>query len=76
MHRQLGDQQIFVPADLVQLRATLQAGRRAVGLDPDRVEACAFAWLAMRTVNGEPGNAPGVTGASRETVLGAIHSSR
>ena len=46
------------------------------GLDPDRVEACAFAWLAMRTVNGEPGNAPGVTGASRETVLGAIHSSR
>jgi anhydro-N-acetylmuramic acid kinase len=46
------------------------------GLDPDRVEACAFAWLAMRTVNGQPGNAPGVTGASRETVLGAIHSGR
>lgn len=44
------------------------------GLDPDHVEACAFAWLAMRTVNGEPGNAPGVTGASRATVLGAIHS--
>ncbi len=46
------------------------------GLDPDRVEACAFAWLAMRAVNGEPGNAPGVTGASREAVLGAIHSAR
>ena len=46
------------------------------GLDPDRVEACAFAWLAMRTVNSEPGNAPSVTGASREAVLGAIHSSR
>ena len=46
------------------------------GLDPDRVEACAFAWLAMRTVNGEPGNFPGVTGASRETVLGAVHSGR
>jgi anhydro-N-acetylmuramic acid kinase len=46
------------------------------GLDPDRVEACAFAWLAMRTVGGEPGNAPGVTGASREAVLGAIHSGR
>ena len=44
------------------------------GLDPDRVEACAFAWLAMRTVSGETGNAPGVTGASRTTVLGAIHS--
>jgi anhydro-N-acetylmuramic acid kinase len=46
------------------------------GLDPDRVEACAFAWLAMCAVNGDPGNAPGVTGASRETVLGAIHSAR
>ncbi len=46
------------------------------GLDPDRVEACAFAWLAMRALNGEPGNAPGVTGASREAVLGAIHSAR
>lgn len=46
------------------------------GLDPDHVEACAFAWLAMRTVNGEPGNAPGATGASRETVLGAVHSAR
>ena len=44
------------------------------GLNPDRVEACAFAWLAMRTVNGEAGNAPGVTGAARTTVLGAIHS--
>jgi anhydro-N-acetylmuramic acid kinase len=47
-----------------------------IGLDPDRVEACAFAWLAMRRLNGDPGNAPGVTGASRETVLGAIHSGR
>ena len=43
------------------------------GLDPDHVEAAAFAWLAMRTLNGEPGNAPEVTGAGRKTVLGAIH---
>ncbi|MDH3758568.1 MAG: anhydro-N-acetylmuramic acid kinase [Gammaproteobacteria bacterium] len=43
------------------------------GLDPDHVEAAAFAWLAMRTMNGEPGNAPEVTGASRKTVLGALH---
>jgi anhydro-N-acetylmuramic acid kinase len=46
------------------------------GLDPDHVEAAAFAWLAMRTLNGEPGNAPEVTGASRKTVLGAIHRGR
>ena len=43
------------------------------GLDPDHVEAAAFAWLAKRTLSGEPGNAPEVTGASRRTVLGAIH---
>ena len=46
------------------------------GLDPDTVEACAFAWLAKRTLEGKPGNAPGVTGASRPAVLGAIYSAR
>ena len=45
----------------------------AHGLNPDWVEASAFAWLAMRSVQDRPGNAPGVTGASREAVLGAIH---
>jgi anhydro-N-acetylmuramic acid kinase len=44
----------------------------AVGLDPDWVEAAAFAWLAMRTMDGLTGNLPGVTGAQRATVLGAI----
>ena len=33
-------------------------------------------WLAMRTISGEPGNAPEVTGASRRTVLGALHRAR
>ncbi len=46
----------------------------AAGLDPDWVEAAAFAWLAMRTLNGESGNLPSVTGASRKVVLGTIHS--
>jgi len=41
------------------------------GLDPDWVEAAAFAWLAMRNMNGLTGNFPGVTGAQRATVLGA-----
>ena len=44
-----------------------------LGVHPDWVEAAAFAWLAMRTVAGEPGNAPTVTGAGRETILGGIH---
>jgi len=44
------------------------------GLHPDWVEAAAFAWLAMRTMNNETGNLPSVTGASRKVVLGTIHS--
>ena len=44
------------------------------GLDPGWVEAAAFAWLAMRTVNGQTGNLPSVTGASHKVVLGDIHS--
>ncbi|HNP65974.1 MAG TPA: anhydro-N-acetylmuramic acid kinase, partial [Woeseiaceae bacterium] len=37
-------------------------------------EPAAFAWLAMRTVNGLTGNLPSVTGASHKVVLGDIHS--
>ena len=36
----------------------------------------AFAWLAMRSMNAEPGNSPEVTGASRAAVLGALHRAR
>lgn len=43
------------------------------GLDPRWVEAAAFAWLAMRTLNGLPGNVPTVTGAKRAAVLGGIY---
>ena len=46
----------------------------AAGLEPDWVEASAFAWLAMRTMKGESGNLPSVTGASHKVVLGDIHS--
>jgi len=43
----------------------------SVGLDPDWVEAAAFAWLAMRTAEGLPGNLPSVTGAKHSTILGS-----
>jgi len=43
------------------------------GLDPDWVEAAAFAWLAMRRLQDLPGNLPSVTGAQRAVTLGAIH---
>lgn len=41
-------------------------------IDPDYVEAAAFAWLAARTLAGLPGNLPAVTGARSEAVLGAV----
>lgn len=44
-----------------------------LGLDPDWVEACAFAWLAHRTLEGLPGNLPSVTGARHAAVLGGIY---
>lgn len=43
------------------------------GLDPDWVEAAAFAWLAKQTLLGRPGNLPSVTGARQPEVLGAIY---
>lgn len=38
-----------------------------------QVEAAAFAWLAMRTLSGESGNLPSVTGARRAVTLGGIY---
>ncbi len=45
----------------------------ALGLHPDWVEACAFAWLAHRRLEGLPGNVPNVTGASQAVVLGGLY---
>lgn len=48
-----------------------------VGVDKTRIsgdakEAVCFAFLAYLTLAGKPGNIPSATGATRETVLGAI----
>lgn len=42
-------------------------------LDPNWVEACAFAWLAKQRMENKTGNLPAVTGAQRETILGAVY---
>lgn len=61
-----------------RLQALLPHARVAAtdeaGLAAEWVEAAAFAWLAMRTVQGLPGNLPGVTGARSAAVLGAVHA--
>jgi anhydro-N-acetylmuramic acid kinase len=44
-----------------------------LGLAPGLVEPAAFAWLAMRTLQEQPGNLPAVTGASGDAVLGGIY---
>ncbi len=44
------------------------------GIDPQWVEATAFAWLAQRALEGLPGNLPSVTGARGPRVLGAVYS--
>ena len=43
------------------------------GIEPEWVEALAFAWLAARTLAGEPGNLPAVTGARHPVVLGGVY---
>lgn len=45
-----------------------------LGLPPEWVEACAFAWLAHRRIHERPGNLPSVTGADREVLLGEIYT--
>ena len=45
----------------------------SLGVDPNFVEAIAFAWLAKQTLNGLHGNLPSVTHASRAAILGGIY---
>ena len=50
------------------------ASSQTLGVDPDWMEAIAFAWLAKQTIEGKPGNLPVVTGAKGTRVLGAVYS--
>jgi anhydro-N-acetylmuramic acid kinase len=65
-------------ATLMQRIAALLPGTRvestaAKGIDPDWVEATAFAWLAHCCLEGIPANRPSVTAARGLRVLGAIY---
>ena len=58
--------QTRLPGCTVETTATL-------GIDPDWVEAMAFAWLARQRVVRAAGNCPAVTGARRPAVLGGVY---
>jgi len=45
------------------------------GLEPDWVEATAFAWLARERLHGRPGNLPSATGARQPMALGGLYLS-
>lgn len=54
--------------------ASLQS-TTALGVEPNHVEALAFAWLAHRFSHRRPGNLPAVTGALGLRILGALYPS-
>jgi anhydro-N-acetylmuramic acid kinase len=65
-------------AGLLQAIAQLMAPNRvattaALGLDPDYVEAVAFAWFARRTFEGLTSSAASVTGAAGPRILGGVY---
>lgn len=43
------------------------------GIEPEWVEATAFAWLAHQTMHNQPGNSPASTGAKGLRILGGIY---
>ncbi|MCZ7559554.1 MAG: anhydro-N-acetylmuramic acid kinase [Burkholderiaceae bacterium] len=49
---------------------------QALGVDPQAVEAAAFAWLAARRIDGNAGNLASVTGARGPRVLGLLAEPR
>lgn len=44
-----------------------------LGVEPQWIEAMAFAWLAQQTMNHRSGNLKEVTGAHREVILGGVY---
>lgn len=64
----------FLMQRLHQLAASFSVqSTQSLGIDPNWVEAMAFAWLAKQTLEKKTGNIKAVTGAKRDTVLGGVY---
>jgi anhydro-N-acetylmuramic acid kinase len=62
-------------AEIAALSAPSRVASTAeLGLDPDFVEAIAFAWFAQRTLERQPSSAASVTGAKGPRILGAVYA--
>lgn len=72
-----GVQNTFLMSRLTELAkpAFIVSSTQKYGLDPDWIEAIAFAWLARQTLNRQPGNVPRVTGAKSAALLGGVYYS-
>ena len=69
-----GAANVGVMEELTRRLPSVRVATTAVsGVDPDWVEAIAFAWLARQTLLGRASNLPEVTGAAGPRVLGAIY---
>jgi len=65
-------QQLAQALQTRHLAAAVQS-TEALGIAPNHVEAIAFAWLALRFDQRQPGNLPLVTGARDPRILGALY---
>jgi anhydro-N-acetylmuramic acid kinase len=57
-----------------RLPTSLIQTTKQLGIDPDYVEAIAFAWLAKQRIDNKPGNIPSSTHANRLGILGGLYS--
>lgn len=69
-----GVHNLFLMEQLRNHAGTLSVhSTQKLDIDPDWVEAIAFAWLAKQTLAGNTSNIPAVTGAKQSAVLGGIY---
>lgn len=68
-----GAQNSALMSRLQQLCPAPVKSTAALGIEPQQVEAAAFAWLAQQTLKRRTGNDPSATGASHPVILGGVY---
>ena len=68
-----GAQNNVLLAKLADLTQRAVCTTESLGVHPDWVEAAAFAWIAQQTLERKPGSLSSVTGATADSILGAVY---